>query len=683
MNKLILATTFMVLSLVACKQGEKKQSTEENSDFIWQIDRFADLEILRYQVPEFDKLSVKQKTLVYYLNQAALCGRDILFDQNYRHNLCIRKTLETIYTHYNGDKSSKSWKNFETYLKRIWFSNGIHHHYSTDKFQPEFSEGYFKQLLADISDKDLPIQKDETRAVFIDKITTILFDPEVDSKRVNLNPESDIIASSANNYYEDVSQEEADEFYHNQYEKSKNKNLSFGLNSKLIKEKGVVKEQVYKIGGLYSAAIEKIVYWLQKAQTVAENGKQKETIGHLIEYYKTGDLEQFDKYNIAWVEDTASKVDFVNGFIEVYGDAAGRKASWESIVNFRDEDATKRTTIISDNAQWFEDHSPIDSKYKKEKTKGVSAKVITIAMLGGDCYPATPIGINLPNSAWIRKMYGSKSVTLENICYAYDKATINSGALNEFAYNQQEIDRSRKYGYISSNLHTDLHECLGHGSGITMPNVKDDDLKNYYSTIEEARADLFALYYMMSSKVTDLKLLPTLEAAKAEYDSYIRNGLMTQLKRIELGKNLEEAHMRNRQLIAKWVYEKGKPSNVIQKITRDSKTYFVITDYKKLRTLFGALLKEIQRIKSEGDYTAARNLVENYGVIVDRKIHEEVIERYKKLNLPSYRGFLNPEYTPVYGKDSAIVDVKVTYPDNYVEQMLKYSKQYSFLPTYN
>jgi dipeptidyl-peptidase III len=683
MNKLILATLGMTFSVIACNHDTKKEIKENESEFAWQIDRFSDLAILRYQVPGFEQLTVKQKTLIFYLNQAALCGRDILFDQNYKHNLCIRKTLESIYLHYNGDKQAESWKQFEDYLKRVWFSNGIHHHYSTDKFKPEFSEDYFKSLLSQIKDADLPLQKDETRASFTDKIATLLFASEVDAKRVNLDSEQDIIASSANNFYENVTQKEADDYYKKQHDVAKNKELSFGLNSKLVKENGILKEQVYKVGGMYSPAIEKIVYWLSKAENFAENAKQKETIKQLIEFYKTGDLETFDKYNIAWVEDTISHIDFVNGFIEVYGDAAGRKATWESIVNFKDEEATKRTEIISANAQWFEDHSPVDPKFKKKTIKGVSAKVITIAMLGGDCYPSTPIGINLPNSSWIRKNYGSKSVSLENICYAYDQATVNSGSIEEFAFDKAQVERAKKYGYASSNLHTDLHECLGHGSGQLMPGVKTDDLKNYHSTIEEARADLFALYYMLSPKIYDLKLLPSIEAAKAEYDGYIRGGLMTQLKRIELGKNIEESHMRNRQLIAKWVYEKGKAENVIEKVVKKDKTYFVIRDYSKLNVLFGDLLKEIQRITSEGDFNAAKALVENYGVTVDINLHKEVLKRFEKLDLPSYRGFVNPDYTPVYGKDSAIVDVKITYPDNYVQQMLKYSKEYSFLPIKN
>jgi len=683
MNKLIIVIPIIVLSIMACKHENNIGSKNDSTAFKWQIDRFADLSVLRYQVPEFEKLSVKQKTLVYYLHEAALCGRDILFDQNYRHNLCIRKTLESIYTNYKGNKKSEQWKQFESYLKRVWFSNGIHHHYSTDKFKPEFTEDYFKSLLSTLKDSDLPIQKGETRASFIDKLGTIMFASDVDHKRVNLNPEQDIIATSANNFYENVTQKEADEFYKNQLNQATNKELSFGLNSKLIKENGVITEHVYKLGGMYSKAIEKIVYWLEKAKTVAENEKQKETISYLITFYKTGDLQAFDNYNISWVEDTVSHIDFVNGFIEVYGDAAGRKATWESVVNFKDEEATKRTQIISDNAQWFENNSPVDPRFKKKQIKGISAKVITIATLGGDCYPSTPIGINLPNSMWIRQHYGSKSVSLENICYAYDKATVNSGSIEEFAFDKEQVQRSKRFGYISSNLHTDLHECLGHGSGKLLAGVKSESLKNYHSTIEEARADLFALYYMMSPKILELKLLPSIEAAKAEYDSYIRGGLMTQLKRIELGKNLEESHMRNRQLIAKWVFEKGQSDRVIEKVIKDHKTYFVIRDYGKLQQLFGELLKEIQRITSEGDFAAAQALVENYGVKVDPILHKEVLDRFEKLQLPSYRGFINPDFTPVYGKDSIITDVKVSYPDNYVEQMLNYSKNYSFLPVYN
>jgi len=667
----------MTLSLIACKQNVNENS--DNLNFAWQIDRFDDFAILRYQVPGFEELSLNQKLLVYYLSEAAVCGRDILFDQNNKHNLAIRKSLEAIYSNYTGDTTSNDWNQFVVYLKEIWFANGIHHHYSTDKFKPAFSKDFFVNQIGLLSEKQLPLKEGENRKLFTDNLCSVIFDSSIDSKRVNLDPATDILLSSANNFYDNVTQKEAEDFYAKQLNTSSNKDLSFGLNSKLVKENGQIKEYVYKEGGLYSDAIVKICYWLEKAAKVAENNMQKTTIEKLIAFYKTGDLQTFDEYNIAWVEDTISHIDFVNGFIEVYGDAAGRKATWESIVNFKDEEATKRTEIISANAQWFEDNSPVDNRFKKKTIKGVSAKVITIAMLGGDCYPSTPIGINLPNSSSIRKNHGSKSVSLENICYAYDKATVNSGSIEEFAFNKEQIDRVKKYGYISSNLHTDLHECLGHGSGQLLPGVKTDDLKNYHSTIEEARADLFALYYMMSPKVLELKLLPDVEAAKAEYDGYIRGGLMTQLKRIELGKNIEESHMRNRQLIAKWVYEKGKSENVIEKVKKDGKTYFVIRDYLKLTKLFGELLKEIQRITSEGDFNAAQKLVENYGVKVDLELHKEVLSRFEKLNLPSYRGFINPEYTLVYGKDSLVTDVKINYPDSYTNQMLKYSKDYSFL----
>lgn len=682
MNKIMIATSFMALTLLGCNQSKDSNNDDQQTGFEWQIDRFADMAIMRYQVPGFENLSLNQKLLVYYLHKAALCGRDILFDQNNKHNLAIRKTLEAVYTNYKGDKSTEEWKNFEIYLKQLWFANGIHHHYSTDKFSPKFSQEYFLKLIETLADNQLPLEG-EARKSFVETITTIVFNPKVDAKRVNLDPQTDILLSSANNFYEGVTQKEADEFYKNQLQNATNKELSFGLNSKLMKENGILKEHVYKEGGMYSAAIVKICYWLDKAKDVAENAKQKQTIEKLIAYYKTGDLQTFDEYNISWVEDTVSHIDFVNGFIEVYGDAAGRKATWESIVNFKDEEATKRTEIISDNAQWFEDNSPVDARFKKKKIKGISAKVITVATLGGDCFPTTPIGINLPNSMWIRQHYGSKSVSLENICYAYDKATVNSGSIDEFAFDDEQVDRYKKYGYVSSNLHTDLHECLGHGSGQLMQGIKSESLKNYHSTIEEARADLFALYYMMSPKTLELKLLPSEEAAKAEYDGYIRGGMMTQLKRVELGKNIEESHMRNRQLVAKWVYEKGQSQNIIEKIVKNKKTYFVIHDYKKLQSLFGDLLKEVQRITSEGDFVAAQTLVENYGVKVDPILHKEVLDRFEKLNLPSYRGFINPEYELIYGKDSSITDVKVLYPKNYVEQMLMYSKEYSFLPIRN
>jgi len=683
-NKLLAACPIVFFAACQAPQPkEEKPVTDttimaEKETFNWQSDRFADFRILRYQVPGFEKLSLKQKELVYYLSQAGLCGRDILYDQNHKYNLLLRRTLEAIYQNFEGDRSSEDFKQFEVYLKEIWFANGLHHHYSTDKFEAKFSQSFFDEQLNIIAEEKLPASKNEIK----EKLTDLIFDNSVDAKRVNLAKGTDLIEGSANNLYEGVTQKEAEDFYAEITDPKDEKPVSHGLNSKLLKENGVIKEEVYKLGGLYSDAIEKIIYWLEKAETVAENEQQKLVISTLIEYYKTGNLKTFDDYSISWVKDTSSLVDFVNGFIEVYGDALGRKATWESVVNFKDIEATKRTEIISNNAQWFEDNSPVDPRFKKAEVKGVTAKVITAVNLGGDCFPATPIGINLPNSAWVRKEYGSKSVTIENITYAYDQASKGSAFLPEFAFNEEEIKRAKEFGFLGGNLHTDLHECLGHGSGQTLPGILDDALGSYYSTIEEARADLFALYYLMDEKMIEIGLIPSLEVAKAEYDGYIRNGMMTQLKRIELGKDIEESHMRNRQLVAKWVFEKGKNENIIEKKVKEGKTFFVVNDYIKLRNLFGQLLAEIQRIKSEGDFSAAEKLVEEYAVKVDPELHKEVLERFEKLDLPSYSGFINPILTPV-DKDGKITDISIEYPENYAEQMLYYSKNYSYLPNIN
>lgn len=685
-NKSLLAASPFLLFL-ACNQPTTENTKteteitamEQHTDsFKWEADRFGDMRILRYQVPEFETLSLQQKKLTYYLSQAGLCGRDILYDQNHKDNLLLRRTLESIYKNYEGDKETEDYKNFVTYLKLIWFANGAHHHYSTDKFTPEFSQSFFEEQINTIAEDKLPAKK----AVINEKLIPLIFDPEYDAKRVNQKKGTDLIAGSANNLYDGVTQEEAETFYKSLNDAGDKEPVSHGLNSRLIKENGELKELVYRKDGLYSNAITEIIYWLEKASGVAENAEQKKVIDLLVDYYKSGDLKTFDDYSVAWVKDTASLVDFVNGFIEVYGDAIGYKATWESVVNFKDVEATKRTQIISDNAQWFEDNSPIDPRFKKKEVKGVTAKVITAVNLGGDCFPASPIGINLPNSAWIRKAHGSKSVTLENITMSYDKASQGSGFLEEFAYSEEEIKRKKEFGFLGGNLHTDLHECLGHGSGQTLPGVDDNALGSYYSTIEEARADLFALYYIYDEKMVEIGLIPSLEVGKAEYDDYIRNGLMTQLKRIKLGKDIEEAHMRNRQIVAKWAYEKGQKDSVIERKTRDGKTFFVINDYDKLRTIFGELLAEIQRMKSEGDIAAAEAIVEGYGVKVDQDIHKEVIDRNKKLNLASYSGFINPILKPVTENDE-IVDIIVEYPDNYTEQMLMYSEKFSFLPTFN
>jgi dipeptidyl-peptidase III len=667
--------TFFVLFLNACKENVTMKN--KNDDFYRVIDQFADIRILRYEIPGFEELSLNQKQLLYYLSEAALCGRDILFDQQYKHNLLIISTLEAIYEGYAGDRNSTEFEAFVVYLKRVWFASGIHHHYSTDKFIPNFNETYFKTLLT-----NTPASKLEFTGLSIDslynKLTPIIFNAEIDAKRVNLDVTKGLVSGSANNFYDGVTDEEAEYFYAEQKKLNNNKPLEYGLNSRLIKVNGQLKEEVYKIDGRYGAAIEKIVYWLDKAKVVAENEHQKLVIESLIKYYKFGDLQDWMDYNIEWVQDTMSHIDFINGFIEVYGDATARKATWESVVNFRDEEATKRATILSKNAQWFEDNSPVDQRFKKEKVQGISAKVITVVQLGGDCFPHSPIGINLPNSDFVRKEYGSKSVTLSNIINSQFQTSLNDGMLEEFAYSAQEVELAKKYGVLALDLHVDMHECLGHGSGQMLPGITSEHLKNHHSTIEETRADLFALYYVMDEKLINFGLVPNFDVAKAEYNSYIKAGLMTQLTRVELGKDLEESHMRNRQLIAKWVYEKGKPDNVIERKQKEGKTYFVVNDHVKLRQLFGDLLAEVQRIKSEGDYGDAKNLVENYGVKIEYDLHKEVLERYKKLNVAPFAGFINPVLKPIL-RNHEIIDVTVEYPDNYFEQMMHYSKNYGFL----
>ncbi|WP_234409099.1 dipeptidyl peptidase 3 [Marinilabilia salmonicolor] len=577
-----------------------------NKQFSFVVEQFSDLRILRYPVSGFEELSLKQKELIYYLSQAAVEGRDILFDQNYKHNLTIRRTLEAVYEHYQGDRTCSEFVNLEVFLKRVWFSNGIHHHYSTAKMTPGFSRGFFETTVQSIEEKHLPLKHGEPKQDLIKRLTPILFDSKVASRRVNQSENEDLIVTSANNYYRGVSQQEAESFYASKKNPEDKRPVSHGMNSLLTKENGKIVEKTWKTGGLYSKAIEKIVYWLKKAILVAENSQQKKVISLLREFYETGDLNTFDQYNIEWLQDQNSHVDFINGFIETYGDPLGLKASWESVVNFKNTEATHRTEIISQNAQWFEDHSPINKRFKKEEVRGVSAKVINVAMLGGDCYPHTPIGINLPNADWLRKEYGSKSVTIENITYAYEQAAKGTGFLEEFCYSDEEIARHKEYGFQAGNLHTDLHECLGHGSGQLLEGISGDELKAYGAVIEEARADLFALYYIGDAKLIELGLLTNEEAFKAEYDNYIRNGLLTQITRISLGDNIEQAHMRNRQLIASWAYEKGKAQNVIEKMINNGKTYFVINNYEALRKLFAELLAEIQRIKSEGDFESGK-----------------------------------------------------------------------------
>ncbi|MDR0682721.1 MAG: dipeptidyl peptidase 3 [Dysgonamonadaceae bacterium] len=658
--------------------------TSEKKDFNYNVEQFADLGILRYQVTDWDSLSLNQKKLIYCLNEAALEGRDILFDQNNRYNLAIRRTLEAIYANYAGDKADKDYEEFVVYLKRVWFSNGIHHHYGEEKFLPGFSQEFFSQAVKNLPASVVPVRENQSIDAFIAEITPVIFDPAIYAKKVNQDSRLDVIAASANNYYgEGVNQQEVENFYNSMKDPKDNSPVPYGLNSRLVKKDGKLTEEVYKVGGLYSPAIEKIVYWLEEASKYAENVQQKKVIDLLVEYYKTGCLKKYDEYSIEWVKDTESLVDFVNGFTESYGDALGIKASWESVVNFKDLKSTKLTKIISENAQWFENHSPVAPQFKKKEVKGISAKAITATILGGDCYPATPIGINLPNSNWIRKEFGSKSVTITNITEAYDKAAAGSGFNDEFVCCSYEKELMIKYGSQTDNLHTDLHECLGHASGQLLPGVDQDALKVFGSTIEEARADLFGLYYIADPKMIELGLLDNKEAYKAEYYKYIMNGLMTQLSRIELGKEIEEAHMRNRALIARWIFDHGRKDNVIELKKENGKTVVVINDYDKMRTLVGELLAEIQRIKSEGDFERAKDLVERYAVKVDPELHKEILERYRKLNIAPYKGFVNPVYKATKDADGNIVDVKINYTEGYAEQMMRYAKEYSHLPTYN
>lgn len=667
--------------LTACGGNPKTTAEAEKIDYT--VEQFADLQILRYRVPGFEDLSLKQKELVYYLTEAALQGRDILFDQNGKYNLTIRRMLEAVYTGYKGDKNTPDFKAMEVYLKRVWFSNGIHHHYGSEKFVPGFTPEFFRQAVQSVDAATLPLAEGQTVEQLCEEVFPVIFDPTVMPKRVNQAAGEDLVLTSACNYYDGVTQQEAEDFYNALKNPQDETPVSYGLNSRLVKEDGKIQEKVWKVGGLYGQALEKIVYWLKKAEGVAETPEQKAVIAKLMEFYETGDLKTFDEYAILWVKDLNSRIDFVNGFTESYGDPLGMKASWESLVNFKDLEATQRTELISGNAQWFEDHSPVDGQFKKEKVKGVSAKVITAAILAGDLYPATAIGINLPNANWIRSHHGSKSVTIGNITDAYNKAAHGNGFNEEFVYSDAELQLIDKYADVTDELHTDLHECLGHGSGKLLPGVDPDALKAYGSTIEEARADLFGLYYVADPKLVELGLTPSADAYKAQYYTYLMNGLMTQLVRIEPGNNVEEAHMRNRQLIARWVYEKGAAEKVVELVKKDGKTYVVINDYEKVRDLFGRLLAEIQRIKSTGDYTGAHDLVEAYAVKVDPALHAEVLERYKKLNLAPYKGFVNPKYEVVTDADGTITDVTVTYDEGYAEQMLRYSKDYSTLSSVN
>ena len=685
MKKLFFMLTTLLL-LAGCTSGNKAgtdEQTSEDATFEYTVEKFADIQILRYQVPGFEELSLQQKELIYYLSEAALEGRDILYDQHNKYNLTIRRTLEGIYENYFGDKTTEDFKNFETYLKRVWMANGIHHHYSEDKMLPEFSKEYFAQLVNSVDPAKLPVKDGASASELIETLTPIMFDPTIMPKRINQAAGVDLVQTSAVNFYEGVSQKEVEAFYEKMKDPNDNTPISYGLNSKVVKENGVVAEQVYKIGGMYSPAIERVVKWLEKAATVAENDKQKQVILSLIDFYKTGSLKKYDDYSVLWVKDLDSRVDFVNGFTETYTDPLGMKGTWEAIVNFKDMEATKRTELISDNAQWFEDNSPVEKQFKKDEVKGVSAKVIDVAMIGGDCYPGTPLGINLPNADWIRRDHGSKSVTIANIADAYNKASLGNGFAEEFMWSEVEIERAKKYGALTSNLHTDLHECLGHGSGKLLPGVSSDALRAYGSPVEETRADLFGLYYLGDPKLVELGLLPDNEAYKAQYYSYLMNGAMTQLTRIQPGKDIEQAHMRNRQSIATWVLEHAKESNAAELKERDGKTYVVINDYEKIRELFGQLLAEIQRIKSTGDFDGAKNYIETYGVKINQPIHNEVLKRYEALKLSPYSGFVNPVYKLVTNDNGEVTDVTISYDEGYAEQHLRYSKQYSVLPNKN
>lgn len=673
MNKSYLSLLFA--SMIAIQAG-----AVVDKNFNYHVDRFADIEVLRYEVPEFDRLSLNQKKMIYFLSQAAQAGRDIIWDQNGRYNLQIRKLLENIYENYNGDRNSDDFRAFEKYLKQVWFGNGIHHHYSTDKFVPEFSVDFFNTQVASLPDSLLPLNAGETREQMLSTLIPVIFDPSVMPKRVNQDASVDIIVNSASNLYGDgVTQAEVEEYYNNIKIPDDPEPVSYGLNSKVVKENGKIKEERYHLNGLYGPAIAKIIYWLDMAKGVAENDAQKAYITKLIDYYITGDLRLFDEYSILWAEDIASDVDFVNGFIESYGDPLGMTGSWESYVNFKNKEASSRTETISSNAQWFEDNSPVNPKFRKPTVKGVSAKVINAAMLAGDAFPSTAIGINLPNANWIRAAHGSKSVTLENITEAYDMASHGNGFNEEFVIDAPTRKLLEDYLYITDMLHTDLHECLGHGSGRLMPGVDPDALKENGSALEEARADLFALYYLADNKLIELGILDNPEAYKAEYYKYMLNGLMTQLNRIEPGKNIEEAHMRNRQLIATYILEKGKKDKVVELVKKNGKTYVKINDYKKMRGLIGELLGEIQRIKSEGDYKAGAELINKYAVKVDPELHKEVLQRFSKLDIPPYRGFINPVYVAVYDDKGNITDVKLTYGENYVDQMMRLSRDFTTL----
>ena len=680
----------MFTAILAClfaipNVGKAQKDNTKETEFKYVIDEFADIKVMRYKIPNWDDLSIEQQEYLYYLAEAAKCGRDILWDQHYKYNLTVRRTLENILSTYKGKREGKEWDEFVVYAKRVFFSNGIHHHYSEDKIMPTFSKAFFQTLITSSTPNTFPLNKGEKINVFSSRITDIIFNPKVAPVRKETDKTRDIVANSAVNFYEGVTREEAEKFYNEKVSPDANRPLSYGLNSKLMKEDGKIIEKTYKVGGMYSEAIKEIFHWLEKAQKVAENDNQRNYIKLLIEYYKTGDLKTWDDYNVAWASDIESQCDFVNGFIENYIDPLGMKSSWEAVVNFKDLEATKRTEIISNNAQWFEDHSPIAQEYKKKEVKGVSAKVINAVMLGGDCYPTPPIGINLPNADWIRKEYGSKSVTIANISSAYDLASLESpkGALQEFAASEEEIELAKKYSSLSGDLHTDMHECLGHGSGQLLEGTPSGALADYSSSLEEARADLFALYYMMDPYMIEIGLIPDLGVGRAAYDSYLRNGLLTQYARIEFGKTVNQAHMQARKLISTYAFERGQESGAVIRFQKGGKTYFQIKDHNEVRKIFGELLAKIQDIKSRGDYEAGKDLIDKYAVKIEPVLHQEIIDRYKKLNIKPYGGFVNPEITPVANKEGKIIKYELSYPKDFLKQHLQYGKHYSFLPTIN
>lgn len=686
----ILAVALTASVITSCSNAEKKDdhksetksyAAEDKFKLYEDDNRFADLRILSYEIEGFDKLTVEQKKLVYYLSQAALSGRDIIYDQNNPHNLKVRKTLEAIVNSYGGDKEADDWKKFMVYAKRVWFSNGIHHHYSRKKMRPECSSDYFAELIKGSSAEELPLNGEQTAEELVAELIPVIYDPEIDARNVNTDGDADVIAESANGYYSDnLTQKEVEDFYAAKKVEGDTTPISYGLNSKLVKtEDGTITEEVYSAEGLYGPAMTKMIYWLEKAITVAENDQQRECFTLLAEYFRTGDLKKFDEYNIAWVKDVHSTVDAILGFIEVYGDALGYRGAYESVVSIKDFEASERMQTVSGNAQYFEDNSPIMDEHKKKNVVGVSYKVIQVAMEAGDAAPSTPIGVNLPNANWIRATHGSKSVSLGNILQAYNNAG-GSKSLEEFCYTEEEVARAKEHSKLGGKMHTALHEVIGHASGQIEKGVgtPKETLKNYSSTLEEGRADLVALYYIMDPKLVEMGLMPSLEVGKAEYDGYIRNGMMLQLRRLDLGENIEEAHMRNRQFVAQWAYEKGKADNVIEKKVENGKTYFVINDYDKLREIFGQLLREVQRIKSQGDFEAGKALVEGYGVKVDQDLHKEVLARYEALDVAPYSGFIQPKLVPVM-EGEEIVDVKVEYPTDFVQQMLWFGKEYSFL----